>query len=72
MTTDQTAKRYKVHYSLHAAGRRLWPTWRKIDAATPEEAIRRAEAQQRSADYTRGRSYTGYFENAYAEEENRR
>lgn len=70
MTTEQTTKRYKVHYSLYAAGGRFWPTWRKIDATDPEEAIRRAEVQQRSADYTRGRAYTGYFENAYAKEEN--
>jgi hypothetical protein len=56
--------RWRVHYHLHAAGGRLWPTSREVDAEDKTAALHEAIALQRASDSARGRAHTGYYEGA--------
>ena len=57
---------YRVHYSLHAAGGRLWPTYRDVQAPGPLEALQVAESQERQSAAEERVSYRGYFTGATA------
>jgi hypothetical protein len=60
--------KFRVHYHLHAAGGRLWPTWSEVEADDAIHAVAVAESRQRARDRERGRAYVGYFRDVGVEE----
>ena len=56
--------RWRVHYHLHAAGGRRWPTSCEVDAPTKADALKEVERRQRRIDSQAARAHRGDYANA--------